>query len=90
MSNPWTSAGGNLTGLAKDIIPVTPANDADIAVNTVAVGIICKGNAGDVVIITASGNERTYPIASEETLPVGVSRVKATGTTATGIWAFLA
>jgi hypothetical protein len=90
MSNPWTSSGGNLTGLCRDIIPVTPNNDADIAAGTVAVGIKCTGDAGNVAIVTAAGETRTYPIASGEELPVGVSRVLATGTTATGIWAFIA
>lgn len=88
-TNPWTSSGGNLTGLARDVVPVTPDDDADIIAGAVALGIVCKGNAGDVVIVTVEGSERTYPIAAEEILPVGVSRVKSTGTTATAIWAFM-
>jgi len=90
MSNPFTSSGGNLSGFAADMIPITPNNDADIAAGTVALAIICKGAAGNVVVVTAKGNERTYPIAAGETLPVGISRVKATGTTATTLWAFIA
>ncbi|HEV8035863.1 spike base protein, RCAP_Rcc01079 family [Yoonia sp.] len=88
-TNPWTSSGGNLTGLARDVLPVTPNDSADILAGAVALGIVCKGSAGDVVIVTVEGNERTYPIAAEEILPVGISRVKSTGTTATGIWAFM-
>lgn len=88
-TNPWTGSGGNLTGLARDIVPVTPSDDTDISAGAVAVGITCKTTAGNVVIVTAEGNERTYPIALDEVLPVGVSRVKATGTTAVGIWAFM-
>ena len=89
-SNPFTGAGGNLTGLAKDIVSVTPNDSADIEAGTIAIGIICRGAAGNVVIVTAAGNERTYPIALGDILPVGISRVKATGTTATGIWVFIA
>ena len=87
--NPWTSSGGNLTGLARDIVPVTPDDDADIIPGAVALGIVCKGGGGDAVIVTVEGNERTYPISLDEVLPVGVSRVKSTGTTATGLWAFM-
>ena len=89
-TNPWTGAGGNLTGLCRDVIPVTASDTVDIAADTVAVGIVCKGTAGNVVITTVMGVDRTYPIAVDEVLPVGISRVKATGTTATTIWAFLA
>lgn len=90
MSNPFSSAATNLAGLARDVIPVTASDTADVALSTVALGITCKGAAGNVVITTAAGVDRTYPISQDEVLPVGVSRVKATGTTATGIWAFIA
>lgn len=84
--NPFDSSGGNLSGFARDIVPVTPSDSTDL--DPVAIAIICKGAAGDVVVTTVDGNDRTYPIALEERLPVGITRVKATGTTATGIWAF--
>lgn len=88
-TNPWTSSGGNLTGLARDIVPVTPDDDNDIIAGSVAIAITCKTTAGNVVIITADGNERTYPIKLDEVLSVGVARVKATNTTAVGIWAYM-
>lgn len=89
-TNPFTGAGGNLTGFARDVVPVTPNDSADIVEGAVALAIICKGDAGNVVITTADGSaDRTYPIAAGETLPVAISRVKATGTTATTIWAFM-
>ena len=84
--NPFDSSGGNLTGLARDIIPITPSDSTDLT--NVALGIICKGTAGDVVVITEKGNTRTYPIAAEEILPVGIRRVLSTGTTATTLWGF--
>lgn len=88
-TNPFTSSGGNMTGLARDIVPVTPSDSADIVAGAVALGVTCKGDAGDVVIVTVEGNTRTYPIMVGEVLPVGISRVRATGTTATSIWAFM-
>ena len=88
-TNPFTSSGGNLTGFARDIVPVTPNDSADIEADAVALGITCKTAAGDVVVTTVAGNDRTYPIAVGEELPVGITRVKATGTTATGIWAYM-
>ena len=86
--NPFTSAGGNLTGFARDIVPVTPNDDADIIPGAAAIGIIVKGDAGNVVVVTVEGNTRTVPMTAGETLPVGITRVRSTSTTATGIWAF--
>lgn len=88
-TNPFTGSGGNLSGLARDIVPVTPSDSADIVEGAVALGITCKTAAGNVSIVTVEGNTRTYPIAVGEVLPVGISRVRATGTTATGIWAYI-
>lgn len=88
LTNPFTSSGGNLSGLARDVVPVTPNDGADIVAGAVALGVTCKGSSGNVVIITASGETRTYPIVTDEILPVGISRVLATGTTATGLWAY--
>lgn len=88
-TNPWTGSGGNLSGLARDIIPVTPSDSADIVSGAAALGITCKGAAGNVVFVTVEGNTRTYPIALNEVLPVGITRVRASDTTATGIWAFM-
>jgi hypothetical protein len=90
MKSPFTGAGGNLTGFAKDVRAVTPSNDADLDANLAAIALICKGSAGDVSIVTASGETRTYPIGEGETLPVGVVRVRASGTTATALYAFFA
>lgn len=90
MSNPWTSSGGNLTGLARDILPITPSDISDIAPNTVAVGILCVGGSGNVSFVTAAGTTRTVPMVTGDILPVGASRVLETGTTATGLWGFIA
>ncbi|WP_440974901.1 spike base protein, RCAP_Rcc01079 family [Rhodovulum sulfidophilum] len=41
--------------------------------------------SGDVVIVSASGNEITVTLTAGAPYPVRPVRVKATGTTATGI-----
>lgn len=88
-TNPFTSSGGNLSGFARDVVPVTPSDSTDIDTGAAALAIVCKGTAGNVSIVTVEGNTRTYPISLDEVLPVGITRVRSTGTTATGIWAFL-
>lgn len=91
MTNPFKNVAPNsLTGFARDILPITPSDSADVIEGGALVGIICKGSAGTVSIVTASGNTRDVPIDEGETLPCGVLRVRATGTTATGIWGFIA
>lgn len=84
--NPFDSNGGNLTGFARDVVPITPNDSTDLT--NVLLAITCKGTAGNVVVITAKGNTRTYPITVGEILPVGISRVLSTGTTATTLWGF--
>lgn len=88
-AKPFSSIGGNLTGLCRDVQPVTPNDSSDILTSGDAVFIQCKGTAGNVVMTTADGTDRTFPISADEIVPVGVTRVKATGTTATTLWAYI-
>ena len=88
-ANPFTSSGGNLSGFSMDIMPVTPSDSNDIVAGGAALAIVCKGAAGDVAFVTVAGNTRIYPIDLGEVVPAGITRVLATGTTATGIWAHL-
>ena len=84
--NPFDSDGGNLSGFARDYIPITPNDSTDLT--NVLLAIRCKGEGGNVAVITAAGTTRTWPIAAEETIECGVRRVLSTGTTATTIWGF--
>lgn len=72
--------------------PVTPSDSlplTDPADNKIVGGYIkCTGAAGNIVCTDGAGNSRTYPIAAAETTQFYVSQVKATGTTATGLWCF--
>ena len=74
--------------IASDVyevtIPATGSLDLPSCV------IKCKGAAGNVVVGIGQGVKRTYPIALEETLEVGINRLYslADGTTATGLYIF--
>lgn len=67
---------------AKDYKPLTPSDDA--ADNVEEFRGIYVGTAGDVVLVSASGNKATFKAASG-TLDVGGVRVDDTGTTANDI-----
>lgn len=72
------------SSIARDMFPITPSDSAA----NVCYGIKCKGNAGNVVVITKAGVQRTIPIAAGELEPVSILKVLATGTTATGLWGY--
>lgn len=77
------------SGIPRDYFPVTPNNGADNLIS--ATGDIVLGlyitTGGAVVISNDSGVDRTMTFADATFVPfVGAKRVKATGTTATGIF----
>lgn len=84
MSNPFQSRVPALSGPAGDILPVSPSDTADLA--NVAVALYVE-TGGTLAIVTALGGSRSVAVADFSILPVGVSRVLATGTTASGIHA---
>ncbi|HMO09693.1 MAG TPA: hypothetical protein PKD10_18905 [Paracoccaceae bacterium] len=86
MSNPFQNRTPPLGGPATDIFPVVPNDGADLPDTAVALYI---QTGGALSIVTVRGNTRTVSVADHSILPVGVRRVRATGTTATGIHAFL-
>lgn len=74
-----------IIGLVRDRIPVTPNDTEDnVGAGNVAIGLDISG-AGVVVYITVDGNTRTETVAANTRIICSVSRVLATGTTATGI-----
>lgn len=86
MPNPFENRIPPLNGPVTDMMPVTP-NDA-IDMIHVAVGIYVE-TGGMLSILTHAGEVRTVRVADFSMLPVGVRRVRATGTTATGIHAMV-
>ena len=95
MSNPFRGIGENLLGFRADMVPVTPNDSADNlgtdpanGKSNIAMGLYIE-TGGDIVITTLRGNDRTVSVASNFVLTCGVKRVKATGTTASGIFALV-
>lgn len=86
MTNPFDGRSPGLTGPATDILPVTPDDGTDLS--HVALALYAE-TGGSVSFVTVAGNERTVTLPDFATLPVGVRRVKATGTTATGLHALV-
>ena len=75
------------SGLARDWIPVTPNNSTDnmgISAQNQVIGFYVT--VGGAVVFTVDGTDRTVTFPSNFYVTcAGVTRIKATGTTATGI-----
>ncbi len=86
MTNPFENRSPSLNGPATDLLPVTPGDGDDLP--AVALALYVE-TGGSLRITTIAGNERSVSVADFSILPVGVRRVHATGTSASGIHAFL-
>lgn len=86
MKDPFASSMSSLSGPARDILPVTPDNAADLPVVAVALYI---EQGGSLTVTTVAGVQRTINVADWSILPLGVRRVWATGTSASGIGAMV-
>ena len=86
MNNPFENRASSLAGPATDITPATPDDVADMA--EVAIALFIE-TGGQISIQTARNAQRTITVTDQTILPVGVRRVNATGTTATGIHAMV-
>lgn len=82
MVDKFATYSSGLDSPASDVFPITPDDASDLAVATRA---IRADTGGDVVLVTMSGNERTCRFSDGETRPIRATRVKATGTTASGL-----
>ena len=75
--------------ISNDVLPVTigaaAANVVDLPYNG---RLLCKTTAGNIVVTTGAGFQRTYPIAVGEVTEFYVTRVYsvAEGTTAVGLY----
>lgn len=89
MGNPFNTLSTNPTGLVRNWLSVTPADGADnVGTNNVAIGLYITV-AGDVTYTDIDGVDTTVTVPSNFLLTCSVARVKATGTTATGIFALI-
>ena len=73
------------SGMAADVIPVTPSDSIDI--DAFVVGLYVT-TGGDISIETQGGT-RTITVPDNFTLTCIVKRVNVTNTTATGIHAYV-
>jgi hypothetical protein len=72
-----------MMGPADNQVAVTPSDSTDLAYISRALFI---GGAGNIVVTPSSGQANiTYTVPAGMILPIRVSRVLATGTTATNI-----
>ena len=84
--NPFANRARSITGPATDVLPVTPDDGADLA--EIAIALYVE-TGGTVVVDTVVGQTRTVTLSDFSILPVGVRRVRATGTSAAGIHALV-
>ncbi|WP_170760844.1 spike base protein, RCAP_Rcc01079 family [Ruegeria lacuscaerulensis] len=80
--NPFTNRVSSLSGPARDILPVTPSDTTDLS--QVAISLYVE-TGGTLVVTTVPGRKRFVEVDDFSILPVGATRVHASGTTATGI-----
>lgn len=88
VDNPFDNSGGNLTGLARNCVLITPNDSTDLA--RVIVAIECAGTAGNISVVTVDGDSLTRPITAGQVIPCGIVRVLSTGTTATSLYGYTA
>jgi len=86
MQNPFANRTAAVSGPTTDIAPVSPDDNADLS--TFAVALYVE-TGGFLSIVTVAGVQREVEVADFSFLPVGVARVRATGTTAAGIHALV-
>lgn len=84
--NPFKTREPSLAGPATDILPVTPDDASDLP--EVALALYVEAG-GSISIVTERGITRTVVVDDLTILPVGTRRVRATGTTASGIHALV-
>lgn len=85
MTNPFENRTPALSDPSRDLIPVTPNDATDLSKTAVALYV---ETGGDLSVVTVAGRQRLVTVGDLSILPVGVLRVRATGTTASGIHAF--
>lgn len=85
MSNPFQNRTTPLTGPALDLVPVNPDDGADLPNHAIS---IYAETGGAISFVSQKGQTRMVVVSDFAILPVGVSRVLATGTTASGLHAF--
>lgn len=86
MADEWATQSTGIGGPARNAAVVTPSDAADLPNATRALYV---AGAGDISMITVGGQTVSLTaVPAGSILPLCVARVRATGTTATGMVAF--
>lgn len=89
MGNPYKALSTNPTGLVRNWVAITPNDSADnVGTGNVAVGLYVT-LAGYVSWVDVDGVTVTVLVPNNFYLNGSITRVKATATTATGIFALI-
>lgn len=86
MTNPFASRAPSLSGPATDMVPVTPSDGSNLP--NVALALYVE-TGGTLSVVTVGGGTRSIVVPDFAILPVGIVRVRATGTSAAGIHAMV-
>lgn len=85
MADDWATVSTGIDGPARNAAAVTPSDGTDLA--TAARGL-WVGGAGNIALTMVGGQDVTFTgVPAGTILPICVSRVKSTSTTATTILA---
>jgi len=83
MADQFANVAEGFTAPADNQVSITPSDSTDLPFVSRALWV---GGAGNLVVTPAAGgSDVTYTVAAGAILPIRVSRVKSTGTTATQI-----
>lgn len=86
MTSPFKNRALSLSDPKRDIMPITPDDNTDL--DQVAAALYIE-SGGDLTFVSDAGNTRTVKVGDFAIFPIGVSRVLATGTNASGIHAMV-
>lgn len=82
MADPFKDHSQSLTSPGFDFYEITPHDTAEIDPRPRAIRV---NLGGDIVAVNAAGDEVAFTLVSGEVLDIRFRRIKATGTTASGI-----
>ena len=85
-TNPFASRLVPLNGPARDLVPVVPDDATDLPQTAVSLYV---ETGGTLNVVTEAGQARNLSVPDVMVLPVGIARVLAPGTTASGIHALV-
>jgi hypothetical protein len=83
MPDVFASHSPGLSAPLASAFPISPNDATDLPTMTRQIRV--TGAGGSIVAVWADGVETTEPVSAGETLDWRIRRVKATGTTATGL-----